>query len=62
MLFEYHICNMLLFMGLFQGLLVWKTVEVTGDLQDGGQDLDSKYFAITGNYVCSFSFLREDKE
>lgn len=62
MLFEYHICNMPLFIGLFQDLLLWKTVEGTGDLQDAGQDLDSKYFPISGTYVCSFSFLRENKE
>lgn len=53
---------MLLFTELFQDLLVWKAAEVTGDLQDAGYDLDAKYFAITGNYVCSFSFLRENKE
>lgn len=62
LLFEYRICNVLLFIELFQDLLVWKTVEIIWDLQDAEQDLESKYFAITGNYVCSFSFLREKKE
>lgn len=62
LLFEYHICHVLLFTELFLDLLVWKAVEGTGDFQDAGQDLDSKSFAVTGNYVCSLSFLRENKE